>query len=239
MSEVVRAKILLNQEIAKGVFKMQLMLAQSYPQPEPGQFVNVYLNDASRLLPRPLSVCDWKDGLLTLVYAVVGEGTRILSGYSNTVRVTTPLGNGFSKDSPALLVGGGLGVPPMVYLSRFLSDARVVLGFRSQPILAEEFPFTVEIATDDGSVGTKGNVVDLLKQSGVAAGTKIYACGPKPMLKALNDFALSQGLDIEVSLEERMGCGYGACVGCSCKTVNGKRKVCEYGPVFEGKEVVW
>jgi len=239
MNKVIRSKILLNQEIAAGVFKMKLELPANYPKPQPGQFVNIYLDDASRLLPRPLSVCDWEAGVLTLVYAVAGEGTRILSGYANTVRVSTPLGNGFSSSDKALLIGGGLGVPPMLYLAKSITSARVVLGFRNEAFLGDEFPQTIEIATDDGSTGFKGTVLDLLKSSGVEAGTKIFACGPKPMLKALAVFAKDQNLDIEVSLEERMGCGYGACVGCSCLTINGNRKVCEYGPVFEGSEVVW
>jgi len=237
---VVLTKILLNKEIAKGVFRMELELPANYPKPEPGQFVNIYLNDTSHLLPRPISICDWEPRLLTLVYAVVGVGTKMMSEYNDKLRISTPLGYGsFSKDTPALIVGGGLGVPPMLYLAKSLPEANVVLGFRSETFLSEEFPHPVKIATDDGSTGVKGTVIDVLQQSDIATGTKIYACGPKPMLKALYEFAVTNNLAIEVSLEERMGCGYGACVGCSCMTIKGNRKVCEYGPVFDGSEVVW
>ena len=232
-----------NQEIAKGIYKMRLKY--EHPKPEPGQFVNIYLNDESRLLPRPISVCDWNEGVLTIVYAVVGAGTKILSTYKPRidVRVSVPLGKGFSPEGgkKILLVGGGVGVPPLLYLAKSLKDVstRAVLGFRSEPFLADEFPCTVETATDDGSYGFHGNVIELLKKTGVEPSTKIFSCGPKPMLKAITEFAIEHGLEVEISLEERMGCGYGACVGCTCKTTNGNRKVCEDGPVFNGKEVLW
>lgn len=244
MSKIEIAKIISNNEIASGIFKMRLSFPVEYPQPEPGQFVNVYLNDKSCLLPRPISVCDWEDGVLTLVYAVVGDGTKMISGYASgeRIRISTPLGNGFSMEGleRCVLVGGGVGVPPLLYLAKKLTaSVRVVLGFRSEPFLADEFPCEVEIATEDGSAGMKGNVIDLMENINTSGCVQILACGPKPMLKALADFAAGRGLSLQVSMEERMGCGYGACVGCVCKTMNGNRKVCEDGPVFDGSEVNW
>jgi len=226
-------EILFNEEIARGIFKMRL----SYDsEPEPGQFVNLYLNDESRLLPRPISVCDWKDDVLTLVYAVVGAGTEIISHYKagTKIRCSVPLGNGFTI-SEGLLVGGGVGIPPLLYLAKKAKNTKAVLGFQDEPFLTEEFPCPVTITTDSGSKGFKGNVVDFLKQADIPKNTQIFACGPKPMLKSLAQLYPTA----EISLEERMGCGYGACVGCSCKTTGGNRKVCEDGPVFKASEVVW
>ena len=246
--KVMKAKILSNSEIYSmtNVFKMQIELPKDYPMPHPGQFVNIYLNDSSRLLPRPLSVCDYETGLLTLVYAIVGEGTKILSsyGHGDRVRLSTPLGKGYNISVPAIIIGGGLGIPPMLYLAKSLPDAQaqILLGYRSSTFLKEDFPQTmqVHIATDDGSAGFKGTVLDVLKKLDIKdSQSKIYACGPRPMLKALCDYASEKNIAIEVSLEERMGCGYGACVGCTCKTIKGQRKVCEDGPVFNGMEVQW
>jgi len=248
LSGVCTAEIIGNDEIAPGIFKLRLRLPAGYQRPEPGQFVNLYLNDPSRLLPRPISVCGWHESVLTLVYAVVGAGTRAISGYGigAKIRVSTPLGNGFAVQpvKSCILVGGGVGVPPLLYLANRLAengrDALAVLGFRGEPFLTDEFPCAVEVATDDGSAGFKGNVVELLEKLNLpASGTQILACGPKPMLGALAKFAAKRGIALQVSLEERMGCGYGACVGCVCKTAGGSRKVCEDGPVFAGDEVIW
>jgi len=248
VSEIVICEITQNTEIARGIFELRLQLPAGYPRPEPGQFVNLYLKDASLLLPRPISVCGCAGGALTLVYAVAGRGTEMISGYGvgSKIRISTPLGRGFaaSGTGPSLLVGGGVGVPPLLFLAEELAaqgraDLRAVLGFRSRPFLAGEFRCAVEVATDDGSVGFKGNAVELLAGSDIPTGTRIFACGPKPMLRSLARFASARGLTLQVSLEERMGCGYGACVGCVCKTVSGNRKVCEDGPVFDASEVIW
>jgi dihydroorotate dehydrogenase electron transfer subunit len=243
MNRVGYLKIIKNFNIAESIYTLQVELPADYPQPRAGQFVNVYLNDAGRLLPRPLSVCDFAPGVLTLAYVVAGGGTSLLSGYApgTMLRVSTPLGNGFSPENekPALLVGGGLGVVPLVYLAKQMQKPRIALGFRSEAFLTEAFPCPADIATEDGSSGFKGNIVEMLRQTDIPAGTVLYACGPKPMLKALTDFAAERGCTVQVSLEERMGCGYGACVGCVCKTKNGNEKVCEDGPVFMGSEVEW
>ena len=282
MSKILLCEIIHNNKIAQDIYKMCLKLPGNYPRPEPGQFVNLYLNDESRLLPRPLSVCDWEKGALTLVYAVVGAGTKIISEYrpGKTIRCSTPLGQGFKiegsgqdfkmvgteqgfkiegseqeskmvgaeqgieMEGNCILVGGGAGTPPLLYLAKRLMEngetkVRVILGFKSEPFLAEEFPYATEIATDDGSSGFKGKVTDLLAQSSLPANSRIFSCGPRPMLKSLASFADAGGIALQVSLEERMGCGYGACVGCTCKTTKGQRKVCEDGPVFYGSEVLW
>ena len=246
VSRIINAEIADNREIAKGIFKMRLKLPAGYPCPAPGQFVCLYLNDESRLLPRPFSVCDWEGaGLLTLVYGLKGAGTKIMSGYgSGTVlRVSTPAGNGFNTQGikECLLVGGGIGAPPLVYLSKSHANdvsMRAVLGFKSEPFLEKDFHCSVEVATEDGSAGFKGNVLDLIKKSNISC-EYIFACGPKPMLKALAGFAAERGLSLWVSLEERMGCGFGACLGCVCRTRAGSRKICQDGPVFEAGEVIW
>ena len=246
MHKIETASIIENQEITRGIFKLRLGLPLDYPRPEPGQFVNIYLNDSSRLLPRPISVCDFAKGTLTLVYAVAGAGTEIISGYKAgaAMRVSTPLGNGFSISikGNCVLVGGGAGVPPLLFWGKQLNGqlpVRAFLGFKSEPFLTNEFPCDTEIATDDGSSGFKGNVINLLERTEIPDDTQIFACGPRPMLKSLAGFAKERGLALQVSLEERMGCGYGACVGCVCKTTAGSRKVCEDGPVFNASEVIW
>ena len=246
MSGINRCEILENREIARKIFRLRVSRPKGESRPEPGQFVNVYLNDESRLLPRPLSVCDWEPGCLTLVYAVAGQGTEQLSTYARgtPLRVSAPLGNGFRLRGVdrAVLVGGGLGVAPLLYLGKTLVNRmplRTVLGFRSEPFLVKNFPGIVEVATNDGSAGFHGTVTDLLSETGAAPGAGLFACGPRPMLRALAGFSQKRGLSLQVSLEERMACGYGACLGCVCKTKSGRRKVCEDGPVFDGGEVVW
>jgi dihydroorotate dehydrogenase electron transfer subunit len=247
MSKVVTAEIIELTGLVKGVYRLRLKVPEDYGQPLPGQFVNVYLNDTTRLLPRPLAVCDWEPPLLTLAFEVIGGGTRILSGYAagENIRVSTPLGNGFKlgKATSYILVGGSLGAAPLLYAAKTLHKAGLnvtaVLGFSSRPVLADEFPCPVYIATDDGSAGFHGNAVELLRQTAIPKGAVILACGPKPMLKALAAFANERGLALQVSLDERMGCGYGACVGCVCETKSGHKKVCEDGPVFDASEVVF
>lgn len=221
----------------------------------PGQFINIYLNDPSKLLPRPISICelDQVSGILTLVYAVFGQGTRILSGYETGTRVDVlgPLGNGYTlKKGKHLLVGGGVGTPPLVQTAKTLfemgeTDITAVVGFRSQAYLLEELEeyAKVYVATDDGSQGHHGTVIDVLNKEQIS-GDMIYACGPTPMLKALQKWALEHKVATQLSLEERMGCGFGACVGCSVKVPYDNevgytyKKVCKDGPVFDAKEVI-
>lgn len=221
----------------------------------PGQFVNLYCQDGSRMLPRPISICqiDREEGLLRLVFRVVGEGTREFAGLGagEHIALAGPLGNGFTIEGErAVLLGGGIGIPPMLELARELSgqgkEVCAVLGYRSGPtFLAEEFaPYgRVVIATEDGSSGTKGNVIDALRENGIV-GDILYACGPTPMLRGVKQYAGENGLRAQISLEERMACGIGACLACVCQSkevdphthVHNKR-ICKDGPVFEAGEV--
>ena len=212
-----------------------------------GQFVEIALDGL--YLRRPISVCNYEEGELTLIYKVVGKGTDLMSQMAEGTQldVLTGLGNGFNIDHECekpLLVGGGVGVPPLYRLTRDLiargKEVTVVLGFNteSEIFYAEKFEEAgakVIIATADGSVGIKGFVTNAIAESGVKA-DYFYSCGPLPMLKAL---CQSLEIDGEVSLEERMGCGFGICMGCSIQTTKGARRVCKEGPVFKKEEVIW
>ena len=212
--------------------------------PRPGQFVNLSL--PGFFLRRPISVCDAQEGRLTLIYKVVGEGTRALCRLApgRELKVLTPLGTGYDLSiagNDPVLFGGGVGVPPLYYLAKNLisqgKNVRVVLGFQREYEIFYEYEFTalgcgVTVFTDDGSNGNPGFVTDGIP----ADATCFYACGPMPMLKALCKKTAVRG---EVSLEERMGCGFGACMGCSVKTKNGYKRVCKEGPVFTKEEIVW
>ena len=237
-------KIVSNERLTATVWRMVLDGDTQYIV-QPGQFVNIELE--GRFLRRPISVCDWEDGRLTLVYKVVGDGTADMSRMTagTELDLLTGLGNGFSTDVPAerpLLVGGGVGVPPLYGLAKRLIAKgvrpTVVLGFnRSDEIFfADEFRAAgadVVIATADGSQGVKGFVTDAMK------GLEFdwfYACGPIPMLRAL---CSATDCDGELSMEERMGCGFGACMGCSCKTSDGNyKRICKEGPVFRRNELI-
>lgn len=245
--------------IAQGVYRLVLAPAgDGWFEPaaaRPGRFVNLYLPSADKLLPRPLSICQSEPDRLTLVYGVVGSGTKELSEYplGTELRLSSPLGNGYdlsdaNDGDSALLIGGGLGVPPLLSLTKVLIETGIsvtaVLGFRSEPFLTEEFVdlgAKVLIATEDGSFGSKGTVMDILTQKHLDA-DHWYACGPKPMLKEVAYHSQSLSIDAQLSMEERMGCGFGACLSCTCetRTDDGKKqrkKICKDGPVFLGREV--
>ena len=221
----------------------------------PGQFVGVYPNNASTLLPRPISICeaDKERKRLRLVYRVLGKGTEEFASYhsGDTLDVIGVLGNGFPLEKAdgksVFIIGGGIGIPPMLQLTKELkSDKKIVLGYRNENVcLLEEFSHygKVYIATEDGSVGSKGNVMDAIWENGLSADI-IMACGPLPMLRAIKQYAADNNIEAYISLEERMACGVGACLGCVCKTkevdhhshVNNAR-ICTDGPVFEASEV--
>ena len=232
------------RNLAPGVYEMVLRGA-STEDCTPGRFVQLKLD--SFYLRRPISVCDAEDGKLTLVYKTVGRGTEAMAQYASGKRidVLTGLGNGYDLDRSGdrpLLIGGGAGVPPMYLLARRLiaqgKRPTVILGFnRAEEIFyAERFrELGIEtiIATADGSVGVKGFVTDAMEGLDY---TYTYACGPEPMLKAVYNRAATSG---EYSFEERMGCGFGACMGCSCETKYGNKRICKDGPVLTKEEIVW
>ena len=218
---------------------------------KPGQFVDLYSADGSKLLPRPISLCeiDKEAGTLRLVYRVAGKGTLEFSKLTSdhTIDVLGPLGNGFNlEDGKAILIGGGIGIPPMLQLAKELNcEKSIVLGYRDEEFLSAEFkPYgEVYMSSDSGTIGVKGTVMDAIKEYGIE-GTHIYACGPTPMLRAIQQYALENGIRAQLSLEERMACGVGACLACVCKSkeiddhsmVHNKR-ICKDGPVFYAEEV--
>ena len=210
-----------------------------------GQFVNIKLDGF--FLRRPISVCDCKDGVLTIIYKVVGTGTEYMAKLSDGAKldILTGLGNGYdlekSGDSPVLL-GGGVGVPPMYMLAKELvkmgKKVSVILGFntKDEVFYEEEFKALgtdVVVTTVDGSYGVKGFVTDALKDTDYSY---TFCCGPEPMLKAVYNTSVTSG---QYSFEERMGCGFGACMGCSCKTLYGNKRICKDGPVLVKEEIIW
>ena len=235
--------VLSNTAIAPGVFRMTLS-GDCGAVTAPGQFVNIAL--AGHYLRRPISVCDWDENTLTLVYKVVGHGTAEMSAMpaGTELDILTGLGNGYdtslSGDRP-LLIGGGAGVPPMFALCKALiaegKHPIVILGFNtaSEIFMKQDFESLgadVILATADGSAGVRGFVTDAFP----AEYSYFYACGPEPMLKAVAMKSASSG---QLSFEERMGCGFGACMGCSCETKYGNKRICRDGPVLVKEEVIW
>ena len=246
------------KQIGTGIYDLTIQTKEIAAAAKAGQFVSVYSNDASKLLPRPISLCgiDRKAGTLRLVYRVTGEHTgteefsRLQAG--DTMKIMGPLGNGFTveKGRKAFLIGGGIGVPPMLQLAKEMKDAgenfQIVMGYRDAgTFLLNEFKEQGEsfVATEDGSVGTKGNVLDAIRENHLDADV-IYACGPTPMLRALKAYAEEQNMTCYVSMEERMACGIGACLACVCNSTDKdahsnvkNKRICKEGPVFNAKEV--
>ena len=244
------------EQLAEGIFSMWIQ-TEAAKTARPGQFISMYTNDGSKLLPRPISICeiDTETSKLRVVYRVTAEktGTEQFSKMKagDTLPIIGPLGNGFpleaGKGKRAFLIGGGIGVPPILELAKQLDcEKQIIMGYRdADTFLKEQFEEngTVYISTEDGSVGTKGNVMDAIRENGLEADI-IYACGPTPMLRAIKQYAEEQGIECYISLEERMACGIGACLACVCQSkekdhhsnVNNKR-ICKDGPVFLSTEV--
>ncbi len=232
-----------NEQLAEGVYKM-VLAGDTSAITAPGQFVNIRLN--SFFLRRPISVCDYGKNSLTIIYKTVGKGTEAMRRMKapHKLDILTGLGNGYNTaPSGERPLGGGAGVPPMYALAKkLLAEGKrpiVILGFNRK----EEMFYTAEfealgtevhIATADGSFGTKGFVTDVV--TALPDYTYFYACGPEPMLKALSACTKTSG---QFSFEERMGCGFGACMGCSCQTKYGSKRICKDGPVLEKEEILW
>ena len=257
MGKVKETCTILSQEcIGKDIYSMWLETKTIAEQAKPGQFVSVYTRVGSKLLPRPISLCeiDKEKKALRLVYRVTGKntGTESFSRLHKnvTLEVLGPLGNGFpldeAKGKKVFLMGGGIGVPPMLETMKQLdAEKTAILGYRDELFLNDEFEKNgkVYIATEDGSAGTKGNVMDAIRENRLEADV-IFACGPKPMLRAIKAYALEKGIPCWISMEERMACGVGACLGCVCQSteVDGhshvhNKRVCKDGPVFLSTEV--
>ena len=252
--EYTMALVLAQEEIAPDIYSLTLRVPFA-KEARPGQFISLYSGNGATLLPRPISICqiDAGQSSLRLVYRIAGKGTREFSALKagNEIRVLGPLGNGFPVEEYAekrtLLIGGGIGVPPMLSCADALGKPVFAVGYRSKELaylLPEISAFPeVHIATEDGSLGTQGNVLDAIRADGVKA-EAVFACGPAPMLRAVKAWAGEQGIPCFISLEERMACGVGACLGCVTKTtgVDGhshvkNARICKDGPVFAAEEV--
>ena len=259
----IKAKVIYNKRVKQDYFHCILKAPQITRQALPGQFITIKFNDNEHaFLRRPFSIHKITGSNLAILYQVIGPATKIFSRIKagEHLDIIGPLGNGFSpvlRTPYSVLVAGGMGVAPLIFLAEKLvrsqsrkvtkSQALVLVGAktRNQILCEKEFKrlgFDVKIATDDGSRGFKGKVTalleDLLRTRYTVHGT-IYACGPRPMLKEISRIALYNNISAQISLEEHMACGIGACLGCVVKTKDGFRRVCKDGPVFEAKEIIW
>lgn len=248
-----KAQIISQEKIATDVYSMWIRTKDIAKEAVAGQFISVYCKDGAKLLPRPISICeiDSKRDSIRIVYRVVGGGTQEMSGYASGdgIDILGPLGNGFTKrEKKAILIGGGIGIPPMVELAKELKGkckVQIVAGYRNELFLTDELEKNgiLYIATEDGSTGTRGTVIDAIRDNHLSADV-IYACGPTPMLKAVKQFAEERNVEAQISLEEKMACGIGACLACVCQSkekddhsnVKNKR-ICKDGPVFLAEEV--
>lgn len=242
-----KTEIISNRKIAAGTYEM--VLAHDGSRLLPGQFINIRLDEF--FLRRPISICDWNENTLTIIYKTVGRGTDAMSRYAagRELDILIPLGNGYDISRGGIgkrpiVIGGGAGVPPMFGLCRRLKekglDPVAVLGFKSSEEMFyidkfRKLGVQVAVATEDGSYGAEGFVTDVLSN---LEGTSFFACGPEAMLKAV-DSVVDRKLCGWLSFEERMGCGFGACMGCSCETKYGSKRICKDGPVLEREEIIW
>lgn len=239
LQEYKSVEILENKKVSEGIYLMRLITAL---KGTPGQFYMLKVGNLDPLLPRPISIYDVGENEISFLYKVVGKGTEIMAKKKpcDTIEILGPLGNGFKIEGEKVaVVGGGIGIAPLLYLCKKLKSENkhvdVFLGYRTKPYLTEEFEKVadkVNIATEDGSVGHKGYVTEIIGKDF----DTLYSCGPNLMMKSLKNLNIC---DREYySLEARMACGIGACLGCSIKTVNGMKRVCHEGPIFSKDEVV-
>lgn len=261
MKQKQNARILSQREIAPQIFDMWIATDLA-AQAKAGQFIGIYPGDKSTLLPRPISICqtDSSRGALRVVYRIAGQGTEEFSHYGqdDTIAILGPLGNGFpvekARDRKVFLMGGGIGIPPMLELARTLAEEtampkeqiQIIVGYRDDRLFLKEDLErcgTVHVATEDGSAGVKGNVMDVIREKELDADL-IFSCGPMPMLRAIKAYAEQKNIDAYLSLEEHMACGVGACLGCVVRTKEidshshvHNARICTDGPVFEAKEV--
>ena len=254
MKRKTAAEVLENKRLSSDVFDIKLKAGDIAAKAAPGTFVMLYLRDGSHLLPRPISICEAENGIVRLVYRVVGFGTDRFSKLKDgqTLDILGPLGKGFDiKPGRSLLFGGGVGIPPMLYLAKEIyqktgEKPTAVLGYRdSDTFLDKDFaPYAdVILCTDDGTLGQKGNVIEVARRLSLPA-DNIYACGPLPMLRGVKEYSGEISAPAQISLEERMACGFGVCLGCVVKTTEvdehsrvKNKRVCKDGPVFYADEV--
>lgn len=248
--------VISQETIAEDIFSMWIQTEQIGKEAKPGQFVSMYTNNAGKLLPRPISLCeiDNEQGRLRVVYRVTGKdtGTEIFSKLvsGDKIELLGPLGNGFpleqAEGKRVFLMGGGIGIPPMVETAKQLGgQVMVIAGYRDELFLTEELEKSsaLYVATESGSAGTKGNVLDAVMENQLNADV-IFACGPTPMLRAIKNYAQERDIPCWISMEEKMACGVGACLACVCKSkeVDGhshvhNKRICKDGPVFLASEV--
>ncbi len=244
-------KVLQNDRLAEDVYDLWLEAGEIAASARPGQFLSLFCNEGGRLLPRPISICeiDKDAGRIRLVYRVLGKGTEEFAKLTSDdeIQCMGPLGNGFTiEGKKALIIGGGIGIPPMLELAKNLDcEKNIVLGYRDTTFLVKDFEGygNVYLSTEDGSIGTKGNVLDAIREHMLTADI-IFACGPTPMLRGIKKYAEENHIKAQLSLEERMACGIGACLACVCHStevdhhsnVNNKR-ICKEGPVFYSNEI--
>lgn len=256
MAKLKMTSSIISQEmISQDIYSMWLSAKEIAEQAAPGQFISLYCEDSGRILPRPISICeiDKQKGALRIVYRIAGKGTAEFSQKKagDTIDILGPLGNGFPMEKTegkrVFLMGGGIGIPPMLETAKEAKgEVTIIAGYRDKNIfLQEELQKAGKfvVATEDGSLGTKGNVMDAIRENHLEADL-IFACGPAPMLRAIKVYAQEQDIPCYISMEERMACGIGACLACVCKSkevdahsqVHNKR-VCKDGPVFLSTEV--
>ncbi len=253
------ATVFRQEQIAAGIYDMWIETDLA-KDAKPGQFISIYPKNQATLLPRPISICEVNEekSALRIVYRVAGQGTREFSNYhtGESIEILGTLGNGFPLEKAdgkrVFLMGGGIGIPPMLQLSKELSargkaeNISAILGYRNELFLYEDFKAYADVyaATEDGSSGSKGTVMDAIRENDLK-GDIIFACGPMPMLRAIKQFAEANQMEAYISLEERMACGVGACLGCVCTTKEvdhhshvKNARICTDGPVYDAKEVM-